>query len=151
MKALATFGIISIVLLTVGCAGNSKYACGVPGGVGCKSVIEVYDQSNSGQLRVTKALPTGEVDDSDYSDSEEGAGKPTASLALSSTRKYPMPLKPGQSLRTKEVKLRIWVTPWEDAEGDLHDQQFVYTVVKGGQWMLKQNLKALEAGSMMPR
>lgn len=42
----------------------------------------------------------------------------------------------GTPLRTPERVLRIWMAPFQDQEGDLHDQRYVYTTVQPGQWTL---------------
>jgi conjugal transfer pilus assembly protein TraV len=42
----------------------------------------------------------------------------------------------GTPLRTPERVLRIWMAPFMDQEGDLHDQRYVYVTVTPGQWTL---------------
>jgi type IV conjugative transfer system lipoprotein TraV len=42
----------------------------------------------------------------------------------------------GEPLRQAPLVLRIWVAPFEDEEGDLHDQAFFYTQVHTGRWMI---------------
>jgi conjugal transfer pilus assembly protein TraV len=32
--------------------------------------------------------------------------------------------------------LRLWVKPWEDADGDLMDQVYVYVPVDNGRWLV---------------
>jgi len=42
--------------------------------------------------------------------------------------------------RIPEQYLRIWVPPYQDAQGNLHEEQAIHTVVQQGQWVLPQGL-----------
>lgn len=42
---------------------------------------------------------------------------------------------PGQPLRYGETVQRIWVTPYEDSEGNYHEDSTLYTIVKKGHWI----------------
>jgi conjugal transfer pilus assembly protein TraV len=35
--------------------------------------------------------------------------------------------------------LRIWLAPFQDVDGDLHDQRYVYVTVTPGQWTLESS------------
>ncbi len=48
-------------------------------------------------------------------------------------------LSSGQPLRQGPKVLRVWVAPVEDAEGQLHDQRFIYAVVHQGRWAIEVN------------
>jgi conjugal transfer pilus assembly protein TraV len=39
-------------------------------------------------------------------------------------------------LRSQARLLRLWIKPWEDADGDLYDQGYVYVRVDNGQWLI---------------
>lgn len=39
-------------------------------------------------------------------------------------------------LRTQARIPRLWIKPWEDADGDLYDQGYVYAQVDNGQWQI---------------
>ena len=39
-------------------------------------------------------------------------------------------------LRSPARVLRLWVKPWEDADGDLMDQVYVYVPVDNGRWLV---------------
>jgi len=45
----------------------------------------------------------------------------------------------GMPMRTPERILRVWLAPFEDQEGDLHDQQYFYVTVNNGAWSLEAN------------
>ena len=47
------------------------------------------------------------------------------------------------SLRTPPRVLRLWVAPWEDADGDFHDQSYVYVVADPGRWGIEHNQKRI--------
>ena len=35
--------------------------------------------------------------------------------------------------------LSVWFAPWEDNDGDLHDQNYVYLQVDSGRWLIEHN------------
>jgi conjugal transfer pilus assembly protein TraV len=41
------------------------------------------------------------------------------------------------SLRSNPRLLRLWIAPWEDADGDLHEQALVHVVVDSGRWLIE--------------
>ena len=43
----------------------------------------------------------------------------------------------GAPLRTPERIVRVWMAPFEDAEGDLHDQKYFYVTVTPGSWTIE--------------
>lgn len=45
----------------------------------------------------------------------------------------------GDPIRMAPLVLRVWIAPWEDTEGDLHDQHYLYTVVHQGKWLIETN------------
>jgi conjugal transfer pilus assembly protein TraV len=50
----------------------------------------------------------------------------------------------GFPLRTPDRVLRIWVAPYEDEEGALNDQKYVYLTVEKGSWQIEANRKAIQ-------
>jgi conjugal transfer pilus assembly protein TraV len=40
------------------------------------------------------------------------------------------------TLRTSPRVLRLWIAPWEDGDGDLHDASSVHVVVDTGRWLI---------------
>ena len=51
----------------------------------------------------------------------------------------PQQLPSGAPILSEPEILRVWFGPWEDRYGQLHDQSYIYTVVRDGQWLLKRN------------
>ena len=43
--------------------------------------------------------------------------------------------------------LRLWIAPWEDADGDLNDAALVHVVVDHGRWRIEHLRPAVRAGS----
>jgi len=45
----------------------------------------------------------------------------------------------GMPVRQPPLVLRVWMAPYEDEGGDLHDQSYFYTMVHSGKWMIEAN------------
>jgi conjugal transfer pilus assembly protein TraV len=54
-------------------------------------------------------------------------------------------LTTGFPMRTADRVLRIWVAPYEDDEGALNDQKYVFLKVDKGQWQIQANKLAIRA------
>ena len=50
--------------------------------------------------------------------------------------RFLQPPIPPLPLRSPARVLRLWVKPWEDADGDLMDQLYVYVPVDNGRWLV---------------
>ncbi len=127
----AVFTPLLAALLLAGCAstlsgvgGADGYACKAPEGAQCTSVSGIYANSAQGMPRSTKP-----------SEQKSPSGEPVAYGAK--------PLAPGRpatassSLRSNPRILRLWIAPWEDADGDLHEQALVHVVVDTGRWLIE--------------
>jgi conjugal transfer pilus assembly protein TraV len=40
--------------------------------------------------------------------------------------------------------MRVWVLPWEDTDGDLHDQSYVYMTLDSGRWLVDHTRNAMQ-------
>ncbi len=120
-----------MALMLAGCAstlsgvgGVDGYACKAPEGAMCSSVSGIY--ANSAQGMPKPAKPS--------------AQKPPADEAIAYGA---TPMAPGRtaamssSLRSNPRLLRLWIAPWEDADGDLHEQALVHVVVDSGRWLIE--------------
>ena len=127
----AVFTPLLAALLLAGCAstlsgvgGADGYACKAPEGAMCTSVSGIYANSAQGMARF--ARPSGQKP------------PPGEAVAYGAT-----PLAPGRpaaassSLRSNPRVLRLWIAPWEDADGDLHEQALVHVVVDTGRWLIE--------------
>ncbi len=136
-------GLVATAISLVGCAnfsglgGDSKYACKAPEGVACDSVSGTYAnalQNNlPGQRQQAQRQPA----------SDSVAAPPSAMhrvpliplTAVDASNGSPQPAAT-VSLRSPARILRLWTKPWEDADGDLYDQGYVYVQVSAGQWLI---------------
>lgn len=102
-----------------GYQGNSRYACAAPEGVACDSISGVYANA------VRQRLPN------QVSVTSKDATLERVVLAASPATDSVSPL------RSPTRILRLWIKPWEDRDGDLHDQSFVYVRVDDGRWLIE--------------
>lgn len=100
-------------LLLAGCASDKgeTLACPRPDGTSCESLSSVY-------ARTTPPAPPLIV---------------PAAPGTSATGPAPASARP--ELRPARL-LRVWVAPWQDADGDLHDRQYLYIVLEPAAWSL---------------
>ena len=130
-----------------GVGGTSEYSCKAPEGVKCDSVSGTYynsvennlpSQRQGGRAAPQEAAPTR---------MEAFAGKrsvasavyvtpASAPFAVGSGVALPPAAYTSMPLRSPARVLRLWVKPWEDADGDLMDQLYVYVPVDNGRWLV---------------
>lgn len=106
-----------------GVGGNANYACKAPEGVACDSVSGTYANALRHNLPGQRAARSG-------APRADEAKAPPLSAAPSAANDPPGPL------RAQARVLRLWVKPWEDTDGDLHDQGYVYVQVDNGRWLI---------------
>jgi len=127
--------IASVLALALGgCAGTltgmdgeSKFSCKAPDGVTCSSLSGVYANAVANNLPGLRK--DGKGDPAAQSPSKESPDGTITGQAASS----------GDPLRTQARVLRIWIAPWEDTEGDLHDQSYIYVVANAGRWTIEHS------------
>lgn len=135
-----------------GCAGlmsglpgsSGRLSCAAPDGVACQSVSGNYINSLMGRL------PAQQDKKSDVADNEDGdhahsTTKSDTGKLIKGRNHTLRTLTSGSPLREEPKMLRIWVAPWEDNQGDLHDQHYVYTVVNQGKWLLSANQQRIRS------
>lgn len=111
-KYLPGLLLLSCLALTA-CAGlNENFDCPAPEGGSCKRMDQVYEMVN-GEGDVSK--------------------KP---LAVAPSRN-PLILegRPGDPLRYGEGVMRLWIAPYEDRDGNYHQTNEIYSVVREGHWI----------------
>lgn len=137
MNCLRLVLILASMTLATGCAstlsgvgGNENYACKAPEGVVCTSIAGVYANS------VQDNLPAQRVEKRAVDPVPQPAAAPrTAPIAGSAVE--------GSSIRSAARILRLWIAPWEDADGDLQDQSYIYVVVDSGRWLIEHRRSAI--------
>ena len=131
--------IVSILLAGLASC-STQYGCkGLPEDPACLSAVEAYritDKANSTVRPSQNKSPT--------------AGKPGASMpsalgpasALAGTVAHPANSAPNPNIddptpiRTPSKVMRIWVAPWEDADGDLNVSGYLFTELEPRRWMV---------------
>lgn len=99
-----------------GVGGTSQYGCRAPVGTQCASVSGVYANS----LHTTRP-----------------AASASSSLRSSVTTRTKNGAEFDPPLRSAPRLLRVWIAPWEDSDGDLHDDAIVHMLVDPGHWLIE--------------
>lgn len=115
-----------------GVGGRAEYACQAPEGVQCDSVSGTYANALQHKLPgqrpvrpASRELPAGETPPA-RSGPGTGATRPLARGSFAPT-----------ALRSEARVLRLWIKPWEDSDGALHDQGYVYLQADRGRWLIE--------------
>lgn len=120
-----------------GLGGGSKYACKAPEGVACDSVSGTYANALHNNLPSQRQQPSTESPkSSEPSQSTAPRRAPLAGAPAVTTTGTLIPAQGANPLRSQARVLRLWTNPWEDADGDLYDQGYVYVQVSTGQWLI---------------
>ena len=115
-----------------GLGGEGSYACKAPVGSQCTSVSGVYANSIHGQPPAS-ALPKP---------AKEPTSTAAAATAASASTAAPGLGAPPSALRSQPRVLRLWIAPWEDADGDLHEASVVHVLVDTGRWLIERVIPA---------
>ncbi len=116
-----------------GLGGDSKYACKAPEGVACESVAGTYANALRHNLPSQRARRTSAAR---QEESGERAPQTTTRAASPATAGDSGPAFAPSPWRSQSRVLRLWIKPWEDADGDLYDQGYVYVQVDNGQCVI---------------
>ena len=110
--------ILSLIIALSGCASlNTQFDCPMKPGIRCESIDSIYARVDRGeignrQFACHSPLPPTSVTLISY-----------CSLSNSKPHRY------GETVQ------RVWVAPFEDKEGNYHQESEIYTVVKQARWM----------------
>lgn len=111
---------------------NSGFACKAPDGVLCESMTGVYANAEQNNLPGQR-VRHGSNDADKTTDATQDD-----SVVLTK------PLTSGTPIRSAPRVLRVWFAPWEDTDGDLHDQSYVYLPVDSGHWLVEHNRRRIQ-------
>ncbi len=140
LKAVALAGMLALSGCSnlSGLGGGSKYACKAPEAVACDSVSGTYANALHNNLPSQRQQQSAETPkSSEPSQSTVPRRAPLAAAPAVATTSTLTPLDQGANpLRSQARVLRLWTKPWEDADGDLYDQGYVYVQVSTGQWLI---------------
>ena len=130
---LVMAALVGIVLS--GCAGSltglegeSKFACKAPDGVTCSSLSGIYANAVANNLPALRKERKGDQPSSN----QPKEGEITGQVATA-----------GDPLRVQPKVLRVWIAPWEDADGDLHDLSYLYVVANPGRWAIEHSQRQI--------
>ena len=116
--------ILPMIIVLFGCSEmNTQFDCPMKPGIRCESIDSInarVDRGEIGRARLTPASATNLQQMPMYKNSNIG------NYRLSSK---------GEPLRYGETVQRLWVAPFEDKEGNYHQESDIYTVVKPGHWI----------------
>lgn len=135
-----------------GLDSRTAYACRAPTGAQCTSVSGVYANTTASSPAPSSAAqsvrPPPVVGGAD-------APRPTPDIVPSDSVPTGAPVfTPAIGANTAAIRvppriLRLWVAPWEDADGDLHEASHVHVIVNAGRWQIDR-LRPLQARTAQP-
>lgn len=144
---------VSAALLLSGCGSltgfsNAKtdFACAdLSGGPSCRNISQVYEENNPTTPLVLAAseedfvqpffepnLPKEALEPKTEPSAASGAQASDVS-AVERTSDF-VTIVPARPWRKPETVLRVWLAPFHDKLGDLHDQRYLYVRLENGGW-----------------
>lgn len=122
IKRVLIMSLLAPVL--TGCAvGHTSFDCGKTSPARCQSLSKIDKLVSQGRLKQHKYAKVIRPKSYRYN-------KPnyTSKISLPTPRsKHP--------LRASETVMRVWVAPFVDKQGDYHQPEYVYRVMKPGFWV----------------
>lgn len=134
-KMLVLGSIASFCLTLGGCSTTSEtFDCKEGKGVGCKSISEVNHMVDQGTLGDGGLREGGVV-------SMTSPPAFTVSTGSSEGKTAEIPLIDGMAVhRVSEEHLRVWMAPFQDEQGNLHEGSVIHTVLKPGYWQVNRRV-----------
>lgn len=124
LATLGTFVTLSGCASSIsGLGGSERLSCKAPEGVVCTSVSGVYANATSITTRAAAVSATA----------------PPALYSANAVALTPdHPATPSTTVvRASPRVLRLWIAPWEDGDGDLHEASTVHVLVDHGRWLIE--------------
>ncbi|WP_232445109.1 TraV family lipoprotein [Burkholderia ubonensis] len=113
-----------------GLDAESKFACKAPDGVVCDSMTGSLANLQAGNVRNART-------------SQLAAASAPTSKTPAQGAVLARPLFSGSPIRSAPHVVRAWIAPWEDADGDLHDQSYIYLTTDTGRWLVEHNQRRI--------
>jgi conjugal transfer pilus assembly protein TraV len=139
-SALGLLGVLGGCSNMSGLGGSAQMSCAAPPGVPCMSVSGVHANASAGTLpsqRGAAAPSPADLTPDPTSRAAQASGQPVARLTpLVAASDDPPALG---AIRSEPTLIRIWIAPWEDSDGDLHSDSYVYLQVDSGRWLIEHN------------
>lgn len=143
---------VSATLMLSGCGSltgfsNAKtdFACAdLSGGPSCRNISQVYEENNPTTPVVLAASEEDFVqpffEPNQTKSNPEVKAEPaevsverTQTSAVERTSDF-VTIVPARPWRKPETVLRVWLAPFHDKLGDLHDQRYLYVRLENGGW-----------------
>lgn len=141
-------------LFATGCSsianvGASDFNCASTDGVKCKSTREVYEMTNNGNVPTAERgvqkkryarlnEQTAQQEQDQKQEQEKEDRQALKDQADPVAKNYVAPRLPDRPvpIRTPAEVMRIWIAPWEDKNGDLNTNGYVYTEIEPRRWVI---------------
>lgn len=163
VSSILKLAVVAGFALLTGCSGMvnigaSDFNCPSPDGVQCKSAREIYGMTHDGAVpapdtatkkrgffskkktpaEVTESADVQQATTSTNDNQTKEGGKPPATETDTVVDNYVAPRLPDRPvpIRTPAHVMRIWVAPWEDTNGDLITNGYVYTEIEPRRWVV---------------
>ena len=125
-------GQMLLMLSLVGCMGaRETFDCAPGHGVGCKSISQVNELENAQDVSMAPAS----IHEKTKNLSTQSVFKPSTQpidLSLAFPKK---PLAGTHSAtREPEKLLKVWIAPFEDEEGHLHEASYINALIQESYW-----------------
>ncbi|MBK6617933.1 MAG: type IV conjugative transfer system lipoprotein TraV [Nitrosomonas sp.] len=140
--------LIPLLLIFGGCTtisgydSKSKFSCKAPNGVSCSSMSGVYAnavQDNLPGLRRSSGTDNQSASRTEKVGKSDTTQQPTGIEERTAYHITGRPPQSGEPILIKPKLLRVWIAPWEDADGDLHDQSYIYMLADYGRWVIEHH------------
>lgn len=128
MAVIIAIGLSGCAGSLTGLEGESKFACKAPDGVTCSSLSGIYANAVANNLPALRKDRKGDHPSPDQSKESAITGRAATT---------------GDPLRVQPKVLRLWIAPWEDTDGDLHDQAYLYVVANPGRWAIEHSQRQI--------
>lgn len=136
-RTLRHFGHISIIslclsalFLLTGCSTTSEtFDTGAVEGLGAKSITEVNAMVNQGEVGGPKNPSSLKSSPPIFSTFDVNSVDVEAIELSNKTITYRQP----------EKHRRVWIAPFQDARGNLHEGSIVHTLIRSGYWQMGNN------------
>lgn len=159
---------VSATLMLSGCGSltgfsnaNTDFTCAdLSGGPSCRNISQVYEENNPTTPVVLAASEEDFVqpffEPNQTKSNPEVKAEPaevsverTQTSAVERTSDF-VTIVPARPWRKPETVLRVWLAPFHDKLGDLHDQRYLYVRLENGGWTT-DSVKELVSSSRLSK
>ena len=129
LAGTALLGLNGCASTLSGVGGTATYACQAPVGAQCTSVSGVYANAGQGARQLLGTQQPRPV-----ASGALGAAPSPSAITVPAPSSAIAPA----ALRTAPRVLRLWIAPWEDSDGDLHEASMVHVQIDHGRWLMER-------------